>query len=378
MKPKERVLAALKHKEPDRVPTGENQIAGDIAERVLGREVYYNSGWRELRAVWEGKRDEVARDYGRVHVEITRALEWDYVRVPVVPAAGEYGQPEMTGKHSWIDSHGREVHFNPDAGNIVMPNHFPQMSVDDLPDIDDPFEVDPTELDALRYVVDQIGDTHFVIGRSPLDGTFPWSHTVGMEEFLIKMITEPEFVRKAVQVYIERSIAYFKAMLDAGADAIMTTDDYSDNQGPIMGAQLFGEFVLPGIRKQCEAIHDMGGYFIKHTDGNLWAVLDDLVDVGIDGWHGIQRNIGMDMGELKKRYGDRLCLFGGVNAETLITGSPEDVRLEVKSAIEEAGAGGGLVVATSNVIPPGATYENYTAMRRAIHDYGSYSSNAPV
>jgi len=100
--------------------------------------------------------------------------------------------------------------------------------------------------------------------------------------------------------------------------------------------------------------------------------LDDLVEIGIDGWHGIQRNIGMDLGELKKRYGSRLCFFGGVNAETLITGTPDEVRREVQSAIEQAAAGGGLVLATSNVIPPGAKYENYQAMREAIHRYGSY------
>jgi uroporphyrinogen decarboxylase len=80
----------------------------------------------------------------------------------------------------------------------------------------------------------------------------------------------------------------------------------------------------------------------------------------------------MDMGELKKRYGDRLCFFGGVNAETLITGSSDEVRREVQSAIEQAASGGGLVLATSNVIPPGATYENYRAMRDAIHEYGTY------
>jgi hypothetical protein len=372
MTPKERIISAIRHEEPDRVPTGENQVPGDIVERVLGRPVLYNAGWREIQAVWDGKRDEVVRDYGQVHVEITRALEWDYVRVPVVPAAKEYSQPEMTGTYSWIDGQGRAFHTNPDAGNIVMPSSYPSMTIDDLPDQNAPFEIDPTELEAIRYVVDEIGDSHFIIGRSPLDGTYPWNQTVGMEEFLIKMITEPEFVKRAVDIYVDRSIVYIKAMLDAGVDGIMTTDDYSDNRGPIMGTEMFRTFVLPGIQRQCDAIHEMGGFFIKHTDGNLWDVLDDLVEIGIDGWHGIQRNIGMDMGKLKTRYGSRLCFFGGVNAETLISGSPGDTRQEVKSAIEEAGAGGGLVLATSNVVPPGATFENYSAMRQATREFGSY------
>jgi uroporphyrinogen decarboxylase len=370
--PKERVIAAIKHEEPDRVPTGENQVDGALVEQILGRPVLYNVGWREIQAIWNGRRDEVVRDYCRVHVELPLALDWDYVRVPVVPASRKYKPPQMTGEHSWINEQGHEVHCNPDAGNIIVRSRFPDMSVDDLPDPEEPFKIDPSELEAIRYVVDELGDSHFIIARTPFDGTFPWQQTLGMESFLIKMITEPSFVEKATQLYVNRCIAYIRAMLDAGADAIMTTDDYSDNRGPIMGVDLFRKFVLPGIRRQCEAIHELGGYFIKHTDGNLWDVLGDLVNIGIDGWHGIQRNIGMDMGKLKQRHGERICLFGGVNTETLITGSTEDAREEVRSAIEQAGAGGGLVLTTSNVIPPGAKLENYRAMRQAVRDYGEY------
>jgi len=78
------------------------------------------------------------------------------------------------------------------------------------------------------------------------------------------------------------------------------------------------------------------------------------------------------MAKLKKRYGDRLCLFGGVNAETLIGGSPQTVREEVRTAIEQAGKGGGLVLTCSNVVAAGASLETYRAMRQAIADYGTY------
>jgi uroporphyrinogen decarboxylase len=193
-----------------------------------------------------------------------------------------------------------------------------------------------------------------------------------MEEFLVRMITDPDFVKRAIAVYVNRSIVHFKAIVEAGADAIMTTDDYSDNRGPIMGKELFRKFVLPGLERQSRAIHDSGGIFIKHTDGNVWEILDDLHGAGIDGWHGIQRNIGMDMKRLKEGYGRKFCLFGGVHCETLITGAEEEVREEVRTAIEAAGPGGGLVLTTSNVIPPGSRLENYLAMRQAIRDYGAY------
>jgi hypothetical protein len=265
---------------------------GILAERILGRPILCNRGWNELEALWSGRRKEIVKDYGTVHVELATKLEWDYLRVPVVPTDQPYHKPQMTGPYSWIDEEGYEVHCNPETGNQIMRCRFPEM------------------------------DLHL------------------------------------------------------GVDAIMTTDDYSDNRGPIMGVELFRKFVLPGIRRQSEAIHNLGGYFIKHTDGNLWDVLDDLVETGIDGWHGIQRNIGMDMGRLKKRYGEELCLFGGVNCETLINGSSKEMEWEVRTAIEEAAEGGGLVLTTSNVVAPGSKLETYLAMREAIRRYGTYARDS--
>ncbi len=75
MKPKDRMLAALHHEEPDRVPTGENAVDYELVEQILGHPTLYYSRWVELEALWNGRRDEVAADYGTAHVELVRALE---------------------------------------------------------------------------------------------------------------------------------------------------------------------------------------------------------------------------------------------------------------------------------------------------------------
>jgi len=267
MNPKDRVIAALNHEEPDRVPTGENAVDCELVEQILGYPTLYNARWRELQALWDGRRAEIAADYGTTHVALVRALEWDYVRVPVVPADRTYRRPAMTGPYSWIDEGGHEVHYHPDSGNIATRVDTEALTIDELPAPDEPTVVDPSELEAVRHVVRELGDTHFIVGRAPVDGTFCFQQTVGMAEYLVRMITDPEFIRRAVDAYVSRSIAYIEAMLDAGCDAIMTTDDYSDNRGPVMGPERFREFVLPGLVRQVEAVHARGGYFIKHTDG---------------------------------------------------------------------------------------------------------------
>ena len=119
-----------------------------------------------------------------------------------------------------------------------------------------------------------------------------------------------------------------------------------------------------------------GGYFIKHTDGNVWSILDDMVGAGIDAWHGIQPSIGMDLRLLKERYGDRLCFFGGVNCETLVAGTSDQARAEATYAIRHAAPGGGLVVTSGNVLQPGTRLENYLAARQAVHDAGRYPIRA--
>lgn len=344
----------------------------ELVEQLLGRPTLYNARWRERTALWDGRRDEIVADYQRTQVALVHALAWDYVRVPIMPRAQAYHWPTMTGPYSWLDDAGREYQYSPEVGNIATRVDATDLTIDDLPDPDEPFAVDPSELDAIRYVVKELGDTHFIIGRSAVDGSFPFQETVGIQEFLMRMITDPDFVRRAIDVYVTRSIAYLEAMLDAGCDAVMTTDDYSGNMGPFMGAKRFREFILPAITRQAAAVHARGGYFIKHTDGNVWSILDALVEAGIDGWHGIQPRIGMDLRQLKERYGKQLCFFGGINCETLIEGPPEKAREEVRYAIHHAGPGGGLVIATGNVLQPGTSLENYLAARQATREYGTY------
>jgi uroporphyrinogen decarboxylase len=369
---KKRILMALNHREGDRVPTGENQLHGELASEIVGYKTLYGSGFEELKALWEGRREDVVNDSVRTLVDLPRKLEWDYVRVYAAPSKKKYTMPKMTGPYSWIDPEsGREISFNPKAGNIMHSSHNRDLTIDDLPDPeDDSFTVDDSSFDILRKVVKELKDTHFIVFRAP-DGTFPWDRT-GMEEFLIRMITDEDFARKAIDGAVNRDLKYYEAALDAGADAIMTCADYSDNRGPIMGPETFRKFILPGLKKQAAAIHRKGGFFIKHTDGNLWAILDDLVEAGIDAWHGIQLNIGMDLAKLKSRYGDKICFFGGTNCDTYISGTPEDVRREIRDSLKGAAAGGGLVLTCSNIVPPGSKLENYMAGLEYLRAHGDY------
>jgi len=156
VKPRDRILHALHHEEPDRVPTGENDIDYVLAEQVLGRPTLYNSRWRERQALWDGRRTEIVHDYGTTLVDLARTLEWDYVRVPTMPVDKAYRRPVMTGPYSWLDETGREIQYSPEVGNIATFVDDSEMTIDDLPDPAAPFAVHPSVLEAMRHVVAEL------------------------------------------------------------------------------------------------------------------------------------------------------------------------------------------------------------------------------
>ena len=135
------------------------------------------------------QRSKLVADYGQTHIDLVRTLDWDYVRVPAAPKNKTYSRPQMTGPHSWIDDEGNEVCFYAEHGSIITRAERRDMTIDDLPDPDDDFRVDPSEMDIVRTVVSELKDSHFIIGRPPVDGTFAF---VVLDNYLagLKMVKE--------------------------------------------------------------------------------------------------------------------------------------------------------------------------------------------
>jgi len=376
MLPKERMIAALEHREPDRVPIGELHVDAPIVEEALGHPTLLNARWKGRVALWQGERDMVVRDYCRDLVAFARKFEWDYVVAEMAPSAREDHRPaEMLGPFRWRDSQGRIFQSDPDSGEDGMIIEAPTLTIDDIVIPPDPTPIDETCLEAIERIAKELGGTHFVIARVP-DGTFPWPETMPLADFLIKMIQEPDLIRKLIASKLKTTLAYIEAAAQLGVDAIVIGTDYCDNRGPIMGPRLYREFIYPALEAQVEATHKAGKYFVKHSDGNQWPILDSYVEAGVDVWHGIQPSIGMDLRLLKEKYGSRLAFFGGVNVDTLVMGTPDEVEAEVRYAIRHAAPGGGFAMTSGNSLLPGTKYANYVAMVEATRRWGAYPIRA--
>ncbi len=373
MTSKERMIAALGHREADRVPRGENAFDYTFFQEVMGHSSLCYHGWEELDSLWSGNRDKVVADYIDSIVALTEKMGWDYVRVPAAPKKKDYSAYKRVADHAFTDGK-KKFEFNPEAGNVVCPVVTdPDAEVEKI--FADPVaHIEDCEMEIAEAIVKKLGKTHFIIGKPPVGGTFPYLNTVGMEEFLIRMIIEPEQVHKIADIECNKFIAYADAFIDAGCDAVMETEDYADSKSLIMGVDRYKEFIQPYLKRICDSVHAKGKYFIKHGDGVMWDVLDSFVEMGIDGWHGIQPSIGMDIKLLKERYGGKLCLFGGMNVETLISGTKEEIREEASRALTYGAPGGGFVFTSGNILEPGVTMASYAEVTSVWKQLGNYSS----
>jgi uroporphyrinogen decarboxylase len=141
-----------------------------------------------------------------------------------------------------------------------------------------------------------------------------------------------------------------------------------------MSPNHFREFVLPYLKQSVDAAHACGVPFIKHTDGNIWPILDMMVDeAGIDAIDPLEPLAGMDIGEAKARYGDRIAVIGNIDCTELLPHATEaEVEVAVQETIAKAAPGGGFILASSNSIHPAVKPDNYRAMVDAGRRWGEY------
>jgi uroporphyrinogen decarboxylase len=196
---------------------------------------------------------------------------------------------------------------------------------------------------------------------------------MGFEELMLAFCTEPDLIRRLVEMSVDLNIQLAGEAARHGADFVFTGDDYSSAQGPFMSPNTFRELLYPGLKRAVRGFHDHGLPVIKHTDGNILPLMDMILDVGFECLDPIDPLGGMDMAFMKREYGHLLALKGNVNcATTLVNGTAEKVVRETLGVIRAAAEGGGLIVSSSNSIHSTVEPQNYLAMLSTIKAYGRY------
>jgi uroporphyrinogen decarboxylase len=196
---------------------------------------------------------------------------------------------------------------------------------------------------------------------------------MGMESLLMATVTDPQLVKALVDLSVDVNLEMAKEVARFDIDFVWTGDDYASNAGPMMAPETFRELFYPGLRRVMGGFKELGFPIIKHTDGNLWPIIDLIIESGIDCLDPIDPQAGMDLAEVKARYGDVVALKGNVDcAATMTFGTPEEVAEETKEALRKGAPGGGFILSSSNSIHSAVKPENYRAMLDALGEYGRY------
>ncbi|MCK4786391.1 MAG: hypothetical protein KAV87_21715 [Desulfobacteraceae bacterium] len=335
----ERVKIALSSREPDRVPVIEIGISpAVISGSGLGCESY---------------------------ADFAEATGLDCVSNTI-----QFARLKSNADGSFVDEW--ECTYLPGAETFSHPIDGPISTMTDVENYEPPSSQAPHRLGVLSEHVAHFKAKKAIIFHCRV--AFMWSvYLMGMDKLLMAMATEPELVRALFKKVAKANIEVIRRAARAGADIISLGDDYCSNKGPMMSPAMFREFVLPHLQMAVDAAHEEGALVIKHCDGNVWPILDMLVDTGIDGINPIDPIAGMKMAEVKKVYGSRVCLVGNIDCADLLShGKIAEVEEAVHKCIEDGGQGGGLMVCSSNSIHSGVNPQNYLAMIRAVHKFGAY------
>lgn len=339
MKPVERVLAVLRHEEPDRVPHFEWVHDVTLVEKMTG---------------------------GGDHFDLVELLDID--GVVVTPTY----RKEQIAENLWRDEWGAVRMTGKEDYAIPVDEQAPIKDLASLEKWNPPDPDAPYRYDAIRRAVERFGGHRAII----LQARDVWSNPrdyIGYAQLFINLKECPELVEGAVRKCVDHNIRIVQRAAELGVNVVFTGDDYADNRGPMFSPVLWESLFLPHYRRLVEAIHEAGLYHWKHSDGNMYPLLDSIVDVGSDGIDPIDPLGGMELSVVKARYGARVAIKGNVDqTELLMYGPPEKVVEGVKSCIRDAGVGGGYVCSSSNSIHSGVDPALYKVMIEAIHDYGQY------
>lgn len=296
MTPRERMMTALDLGIPDRVPTFELEF--QLSEELLGKSMLKED---DLKGLSEAEQQKKLEENAEFLIQVYDKLEHDAICI-----------------------------------QYLSTEHI---------------------CDTVRYIHKNVGNRFMLMAHG--DGTFAIPDGDGMLEFSYRIADEPEEVHAEAERMATDAIKRNRRMMDAGMDGFILCSDYCFNQGPFLSPQMFGEFVVPYLARIIADIRDRGGYAIKHTDGDIMPILDQLVSTNPHALHSIDPMAGVDIKEVKRLVGDKVALCGNVNCALMQTGTEEEVVASAEYCLTHAKPGGGYVYCTSNIPFKGLPLERY-------------------
>ena len=357
----QRLLAAIKRKKVDRVPNFEVLIEDQHVEKLLGRHAgnTLSFGGDPAKGVSEGEgaRPMKAADY----IELCNIIGQDAMIVESIWTPFKHRRTDGSAGSLIAD---RSIKSRADFENKVL-----------LP-ADADIEAKMVFVREYRQAVDRSGTK---AGFCVLFGAYfqtLYEFVIGLEDTMKLVYEDREFVDHLLDISAAWCTKFCAAAVKNGVDFVWTADDVAFKTGLFLPPGLMRELWLPKLRRIHEPALAAGTPVMFHSDGNVDELVPMLLEAGVDCLNPMDP-YGVDYRELKRKFGDRLCLSGNIDIEfPLAHGTPQDVEKDVKAHMDALKPGGGYVCGSSHSIVNYVPHENFVAMINAIHRYGVYDEKS--
>lgn len=233
----------------------------------------------------------------------------------------------------------------------------------------------PERVEETLHLIDLIrertGDRYFIMRHG--DATYSLPDGEQMYEFCYRLADDPQAVKDEAQRRVDEALAKaVRIQQHAGLDGFALCADYCFNTGPFLSPRQFAELVTPYLKQLIQGYRELGFYTIKHTDGNIMPIIDQLIEANPHALHSLDPQGGVDIAEVKRLYGNTVCLIGNVNCGLMDTGTDEEVIESVQYALRQGMPGGGYIFSTSNCIYTGMRLARYELMLDVWRREGNY------
>ena len=334
MKPREIILDQIGHRETSPVPFTLG-FEGDVAERLDGH--YGNSQWRQQLTPYMTSVSAV-ETLAREIIDDTKVRDL-------------YGAVWRLDRRPW--------HLE------QPPLAEPSLEGYTFPEPERFFR--PEWKERARKTCEENGDSFLMAGLGW--GLFEVSWNLrGFENVMMDTVAEPDFYEELLDRLTELYLAFVEYTADLPVDAIMFGDDWGDQRGVIIGPERWRRFFKPRWAKIYQAAHDSGKAVISHCCGSIVDIIPDVIEIGLDVLESVQPEaVGMSPYELKKQWGDKLTLWGGLGSQSTIPfGTPEQIKEEVGRLCAEMGKGGGYILSPAKALQPETPTQNAVAVLEAF------------
>ena len=199
-----------------------------------------------------------------------------------------------------------------------------------------------------------------------------WSR-VGMVEEMILMVEDPDFIHELYEAQTRLVIDIFDGMVARGIefDAAFIADDLGYVSDPLISPAMYRELVFPYHKRLCDHFGARGLRTIVHSDGNIAPLIPHFLEAGFSGLNPLEAKAGLDVRDLRPRYGEKLLLFGNTDVR-MLAGTREELEAEIVGKLPAAMAGGAYIFAADHSVPNDVSLDNFRFAMELIRRHGTY------